>query len=385
MTDVEGANISKTRNGMGEAHEPNHSEHDTSGASATAAAAKNGTGVKKRAGMVVLLLIAGTITGFCWWVRSSTHISTDNAFVEAKIHSISARVPGMVVRVTVNDNQYVRKGDLLVELDPGDYKVRVANAAASLAVAKNETSGTYAQVEAARAAVNSDKAKLKQAELDLARGEALYRKEVIPMEQLDRLKTARSVAEARLAETEGSVRQALALLGLTGTGVKDAQIARKKAELDESRLNLSYTRIYAPASGFITRKSVEQGNNVQAGQPLMALVDLDDSWVTANYKESQLTHVKPGQQVKFSVDTYPGMTFSGNVESIMAGTGAAFSLLPPENATGNYVKVVQRIPVRIAIDKASDPERRLRVGMSVEPTIDTGRKLRDILSDMKPF
>jgi membrane fusion protein, multidrug efflux system len=346
---------------------------------------KSGRGMKRKAGMVIVLLAAGTIVGFVWWVRSSTHISTDNAFIEARIHTVSPRVPGMVARVMVRDNQYVRKGDLLVELDPSDYRVRVANAAASLAVARNETSGTYAQVEAARAAVNSDRAKLKQAELDLARGETLCHKEVIPKEQLERLQTARSVAAAHLAETEGNVRQALALLGLTGAGVKDAQIARRKAELDESRLNLSYTSIYAPADGYITKKSVEPGNNVQAGQPLMALVDLDDSWVTANYKESQLTHVKPGQQVKFAVDSYPGRTFSGSVESIMAGTGAAFSLLPPENATGNYVKVVQRIPVRIAIDKSSDPDRLLRVGMSVEPTIDTRRGFADVLRDLNPF
>jgi membrane fusion protein, multidrug efflux system len=346
---------------------------------------KNGNGMKKRAGMVILLLVVGIIAGFVWWIRSTTHITTDNAFVEARIHTISPRVSGMVIRVMVKDNQYVRKGDLLLELDQNDYKVRVSTAAASLAVAKNETSGIYAQVEAAKAAVNSDRAKLKQAELDLARGEALYRKEVIPREQLDRLQTARSVAAARMAETEGNVRQALALLGLTGTGVKNAQIARKKAELDESRLNLSYTNIYAPSNGYITRKSVEPGNNVQAGQPLMALVDLDDSWITANYKESQLTHVKPGQQVKFAVDTYPGRTFSGSVESIMAGTGAAFSLLPPENATGNYVKVVQRIPVRIAIDKKSDPDRLLRVGMSVEPTIDTGRGFTDVIRNLNPF
>ena len=351
-----------------------------------APAAPAGTGKKRRAGMVILLLlVVGTVIGFSWWIKSKTHITTDNAFVEARIHTISARVSGTVIQVPVVDNQPVKKGDLLVVLDPADYMVRVANAAASLDIAKNETSGTYAQVDAARAAVNSDRAKLEQTELDLQRGKALHKKEVIPKEQLDRLETARRVAAAKLAETEGSVRQALALLGLTGTGGKDAQVARRTAELEESRLNLSYTRIYAPADGYITRKSVEPGNNLQLGQALMALVALDDAWVTANYKESQLTHVNPGQKVEFTVDTYPGQKVLGNVESIMAGTGAAFSLLPPENATGNYVKVVQRIPVRIAIDKASDPDRRLRVGMSVVPTIITGRKAMDILKELNPF
>jgi membrane fusion protein (multidrug efflux system) len=360
-------------------------ENDQTGRPKPSPPGNNGNGRKKRAGIIILLLVIGVLAGTGLWVRKSIHISTDNAFVEARIHTIAARVPGMTTRVMVRDNQFVRKGDLLVELDPGDYRARVANAAASLAVAQNETAGTYAQVEAARAAVNSDRAKLQQAELDLARGEALFQKEVIPKEQLDRLRTARSVAAAKLAETEGAVRQALALLGLTGKGVKDAQIARRKAELEESRLNLAYTNIYAPADGYITRKSVEAGNYVQAGQPLMALVDLGDIWVTANYKESQLTHVKQGQKVSFTVDTYPGQEFTGSVESIMAGTGAAFSLLPPENATGNYVKVVQRIPVRIAIDKPEDSGHPLRAGMSVEPTIDTGRSAMDVLKGLNPL
>lgn len=360
---------------------------ETDGREATAAAAspKRG-GKKKHAGMVIIILIvAGTFIGFSWWIKSKTHIETDNAFVEARIHSISAKIPGTVIQVPVTDNQFVKKGDLLVELDARDYQVRMQNAAALLDIARNETSSNYAQVDAARAALNSDTAKLEQAQLDLERGKALYKREVIPKEQLDRLETARKVAAARLTETEGSVRRALALLGLTGTGGKDAQISRRKAELEESRLNLSYTRIYAPADGYITRKSVEPGNNLQPGQPLMALVALDDVWVTANYKESQLTHVRSGQKVEFEVDTYPGQKFRGSVESIMAGTGAAFSLLPPENATGNYVKVVQRIPVRMTIDKTSDPEHKLRVGMSVVPSINTGRKLGDVLQDLNPF
>jgi membrane fusion protein (multidrug efflux system) len=347
---------------------------------------KNGSNKKRHAGMVLLILmIVGAATGINWLIKSKTHIATDNAFVESHIYSVSARVPGTVAHVLVNDNQYVKNGDLLVELDSSDYRTRVQNAAAQLDIARNETSSTYAQVDAARAAVNSDKAKLEQAELDIERGKALYKKEVIPKEQLDRLETARRVAEAKLAETEGSVRRALALLGLTGTGIKNAQIARKKAELEESKLNFSYTRIYAPADGYITRKSVEPGNNIQPGQPLLALVALNEAWVTANYKESQLNHVKPGQKVEFTVDSYPVRKFKGSVESIMAGTGAAFSLLPPENATGNYVKVVQRIPVKIAIDKASDPEHLLRIGMSVVPSIFTGQGTMDVLKELSPF
>ena len=349
------------------------------------AAPKNGNG-RRRAGITLMLLvIAGVVSGVWLWCRSKTHVTTDNAFIESHIYSISARVPGTVSRVLVIDNQPVKKGDLLVEMDANDYRTRMQNATAQLDVARNETSSNYAQVDAARAALNSDKAKLEQAELDLARGKALFKKEVIPKEQLDRLETSRKVAAAKLVETEGSVRRALAILGLTGGGGRDAQIDRKKAELEESRLNLSYTRIYAPADGYITRKSVEPGNNIQAGQPLMALVALNEAWITANYKERQFTHVVPGQKVEFKVDALPGQKFTGVVESIMAGTGAAFSLLPPENATGNYVKVVQRIPVKILINKDSDPQHLLRVGISVVPTILTGLKLGDILKELNPF
>ena len=344
---------------------------------------KGGNGTRKRAAVILLiLLVAAAAMGARLWIRSKTHVETDNAFIESHVFSISARVPGNVVRVLVHDNQFVRKGELLLELDPGDFKVRVQNVAAQLDMAKNETSSTYAQVDAARAAVMLDRAKLEQAELDLQRGKALYSKEVIPKEQLDRLETARKIAAAKLTETEGSVRRALAILGLTGTGGKDAPIVRKRAELEEANLNLGYTKIYAPADGYITKKSVEPGNNIQPGQPLMALVELNNAWITANYKESQMSHVRPGQKVEFEVDTYPGMTFTGKVDSIMAGTGAAFSLLPPENATGNYVKVVQRIPVKILIDAKSDPGHLLRLGMSVVPVILTERKLGNILGDL---
>jgi len=365
---------------MAEAHTVENVEKEET----VAPGKKGGIGGRKRAAVILLvMLVVAVVLGMWLWVRSKTHVETDNAFIESHVYSISSRVPGNVARVLVRDNQFVKKGDALVELDQQDYRLRVDNYAAQLDLARNETASTYAQVDAARAAVNSDRARLEQAELDLARGRALYKREVIPKDQLDKLETARKVAASRLLETEGSVRRALALLGLAGNGGKDAQIARKKAELEESRRNLSFTRIIAPADGYITKKSVEAGNNIQAGQPLMALVELNNTWITANYKESQLTHVRPGQKVEFEVDTYPGKTFKGKVDSIMAGTGASFSLLPPENATGNYVKVVQRIPVKIVIDSSSDPDHLLRVGMSVVPTVLTGRKLGDILMD--PF
>lgn len=348
--------------------------------------AKSGGGKRKRAGVILLAIaLASCGMGVKMWISSKTHIATDNAFIESNIHAVSAKVAGTVKSVPVKDNQFVRKGDLLLELDQADYQVRVANAAASLDMAKNETAGEYAEADAAKASTELARARLEQANLDLSRGKALYGREVIPKEQLDRLQTARKIAASQLKEAEETLRRARANLGVSPAGGKEARVAQKAAQLAETRLNLSYTRIYAPADGYITRKSVEPGNNIQPGQPLMALVPLENAWITANYKERQLTNVKPGQKVEFEVDAYPGQKFKGSVDSIMAGTGAAFSLLPPENATGNYVKVVQRIPVKIVIDPSSDPDHKLRVGMSVVPTILTGQRLGDIIRGMNPF
>ncbi|AJE03416.1 RND transporter [Geobacter pickeringii] len=341
---------------------------------------------RKRAGVILLaVLIVAAVIGGRWFVRSQTHISTDNAFIEAHVHSVSARVPGTVVAVHVDDNQPVKKDQLLAELDPTDYDVRVKDAAAALDMAKNETSSDYAAVEVARAAASDARARLEQADIDLKRGSALYGKEVIPKDQLDRLSTSRRIAAAQLKEAEEKVRKAQAELGLSGSGGREARVAQREAKLKETINNRAYTKVYAPADGYVTRKSVEIGNTVQAGQPLMAVVTLDDIWITANYKESQITHMKTGQKADFTVDSYPGYTFTGSVESIMAGTGAAFSLLPPENATGNYVKVVQRIPVKIAIDRKSDPQHLLRVGMSVVPTVAVERRAGDVLRSLWPF
>lgn len=339
---------------------------------------------RKRLLLLVLLLGIIVLSGKLWY-DSETKIETDNAFVEARIHSISSRVGGTVTAVHVQDNEKVNKGALLIELDPADYDARLQKSVADLQIARNETAADRAEIESARAALNSAKARLEQAEQDLKRGNALFAKEVIPREQLEKLETARKVYQAQAMEAEERLRKAQSIIGAAGTTGQAARIATKAALEREAALNLSYTKIYAPVDGFITRKSVEPGNIVQPGQPLMALVNLSETWIVANYKERQLSHMKPGQQVEFTVDAYPGRKFRGTVESIMAGTGSSFSLLPPENASGNYVKVVQRIPVKIVIDSTSDPEHLLRVGMSVVPVIHTGRTLGHILKELNPF
>lgn len=340
----------------------------------------NGNGKRRRAGIILFFVFVVIVaTSAWWWINGLSRISTDNAFVEAHLYSVSAKVSGRVESVAVHDNQFVRKGDLLYVIEPGDYRVKVDAAAAALEMTLNETSGDYARVEQSRAELQQSRARLLQAESDLKRGRALFAREVIPREQLERLETGAKVAAAQVGEKEENLKRYEAEAGLSNSGSREAKAAQRRAQLNEAELHMEYTRVTAPSDGFVTRKSVEPGNYIQAGQPVMVLVSLDDSWVTANYKESQLEAVRPGQRVEFRVDAYPAMKFTGKVDSIMAGTGSAFSLLPPENATGNYVKVVQRVPVRIAIDHRSDPDHLLRAGMSVVPTIFTERKLSDVL------
>jgi membrane fusion protein (multidrug efflux system) len=339
-----------------------------------------GNGKRRRAGIILFLLSALIIIAAAWWwIQGISRITTDNAFVESHLYSVSAKVSGRIETVAVQDNQFVHKGDLLCEIELGDYRVKVDAASAALDVTLNETSGDYARVEQSRAELQQSRARILQAESDLKRGKALFAKEVIPREQLERLETGAKIAAAQVEEKEENLKRFQAEAGFSGSGSREAKAAQRRAQLDEAALHLKYTRVTAPADGYVTRKSVEPGNFIQAGQPVMVLVSLDDSWVTANCKESQLEAVRPGQRVEFHVDAYPAKRFTGKVESIMAGTGSAFSLLPPENATGNYVKVVQRIPVRIAIDHLSDPDHLLRAGMSVVPTIFTDRKLSDVL------
>jgi len=278
---------------------------------------------KKRAFMIVGAVVAvGLIAGYFVNAYNKTHISTDDAFIEGNIHTIAARVSGSVKTVLVNDNQLVKQGDVLAVLDPVDFRSRV---------------------EAARANLELQRANLRQAERELKRAKALFDESVSSAERYDKAVSTQEIAAAQVKLAEEQLRQA--------------------------DLNLSYTTILAPSAGYITRKSVQTGNQVQVGQPLMAVVELEDIHIVANYKETELARIRPGQDVRIKVDAYPGKRFNGRVDSIMAGTGVSFSLFPAENATGNYVKVVQRIPVKIVLEKDADKEHLLKVGMSVEPTV----------------
>ncbi len=319
---------------------------------------------KKAFAIVGTTILIGLIAGYFYNSYRKTHVTTDDAFIDGNIHTIAAKISGTVKQIYIDDNQPVKAGDLLVEIDPADYGARLREASSSVSAEKAKLSEVETRIASAHANLELQRANLKLAETDKNRAEKLIKEQVIPQERYDRAMTAYEVAVAQVKAAEEQLRQAESQK-LTQT----ATIRQKEAAASLAELNYQYTKIYAPTDGYVTKKSAQLGNQIQAGQPLMAVVALDDIWVTANFKETDMGNIRPGQAVKIKVDSYPGKVFNGKVDSIMAGTGVTFSLFPPENATGNYVKVVQRIPVKIDLDEGTDKNHLLRIGMSVVPTV----------------
>ncbi len=378
--------------------------------------------------VIAVVAIAAVLGGILWWLHARQYEDTDDAEIDGHLHPISARVAGTVNAVSpeVEDNRAVKAGALLVQIDPADYQAQLDQAAADAARLASSAAASQAEVpvaaanatgqldaaqamlaqakdaagaaresrEAARARLAQATANAKRAEDDRARYEALAAKQEISRSEYDRRVTeARTAAdqvaaakadvaaaEQQIAAAAGKIAQQQADLlrarsapaqitaAKARSGSADADLKRSQAMLEIAKLNLDRTKIFAPVGGTIGRRSVEVGQRVQPGQELLTIIELDDIWVTANFKETQLENVRPGQPATIHVDTY-GRDYSGHVESIAAATGARFSLLPPENATGNFVKVVQRLPVRIRIDKGQDQEHLLRPGMSVDVKI----------------
>jgi membrane fusion protein, multidrug efflux system len=373
-------------------------------------------------GVLVVLIALGV-----WW-HSTYSEDTDDAQVNGHLIQVSARIAGQVLKVYINENQRVNAGDPIADLDPRDYQVAVENAEAALASARAaaaaarvnvpittintgsnlraataDLTGAHAtvqqaeqQLSAARANVVEAEANNTKAQADLARYKPLVEKDVISKQQFDAATAAADGAQASLAAAQASMQaaqdgvrvaheretQAEAQLKYAETAPQqvaaqnarakqaDAQVQQAQAQLDQARLNLSYTKIVAPEAGIITRKSVEVDQNVAPGQNLLTLVSLQDIWITANFKETQLRHMHAGENVEIHVDA-TGKNYGGRVTQIGGATGSVLSLFPPENATGNYVKVVQRVPVRIDFTDLAheDPHQELRPGLSVEPKV----------------
>jgi len=319
--------------------------------------------VKKGSRRTVFMIMGVVLLGLVvigvrrWWFGRS-HVSTDNAQVDGHVVPILPKVGGFVAEVRVEENHTVKAGDTLVVLDDRDLRARLAQTEADLA-ALLATVSSRTRVGQAEAAVAQAQANATKTTSDLARIEPLAVQNVISQQQLDATREAATAAQAQLAAAQAM---------LVGA---DARVASARASRDQAALQLSYTRVIAPSNGVVSKKTVELGQLVQPGQPLMTVVPLDDIWITANLKETETADVTPGDSADITVDAYKGKHFRGHVESLSPATGAKFSLLPPDNATGNFTKVVQRIPVRVRIDGAMEPTHPLRPGMSAVVTIKT--------------
>jgi membrane fusion protein (multidrug efflux system) len=331
-----------------------------------------------------ILALAGAVWGIRTWLYSRTHETTDNAQIEGHVVPVLPKVGGYVTRVLVEDNQVVREGDTLVTLDPRDYQVRLQEAeadlrAAEVAAARNgaasaEVGQASARRGAAVASIGSAQANYDRAKQDVERMRRLAETRVISRQQLDEAEAAYRSADAELRAAQSQAKGAQAEVSGASAGVRsaEARLAAAQASVAAAQLQLSYAVITAPAAGRVSKKTVEVGQLVSPGQALMSLVDEREVWVVANMKETQLDDIAVGQPVEIEVDAYKGRTFGGRVESIQGATGARFALLPPDNATGNFTKVVQRIPVRIVLGRRPADAPPLRPGMSVEVAIDTG-------------
>ena len=383
---------------------------------------------KSRRGLIIIVLLILVIAGGAFYWHSTYYEDTDDAQINGHLIQISSRINGTVVKINVDENQYVAKGTVIAELDPADYQVAVENAEASLASAKAnaiaarvnvpitsvntgtnlrsagaDVTGAQASVSQAQSQLKATQAKVAEAQAnnvkanqDLERYKPLVAKDVISKQQYDAAVAQADATKASLNDAEAGVQAAQDAIRVANqrevqsqssykyaeTGPQqvaaqnaraqqaEAQVEGAQAQLDQAKLNLGYTKIVAPSNGIVTRKSLELNQNISPGQNLLTLVSLDDLWVTANFKETQLKHVSAGQPVEIEVDA-TGKTYKGKITQVGGATGSVLSLFPPENATGNYVKVVQRVPVRVDFtDLASeDSSHALRPGLSVEPKV----------------
>jgi membrane fusion protein, multidrug efflux system len=330
--------------------------------------------------LVVVLLIIG---GIYYYISTMNEESTDDAYTDGRSVTISPKIAGYAVQLLVNDNQRVKAGDVLVKIDDRDYITARDNALATLQVAEaQKRSAEFATAIArknfparllqAQGELQQAGGQLFQAQTDFKRQHSVE-KAATTQQSIDQSTANLQLAQGRVTSAQGQVEAAEPVqenIGQTDQQVSqiDAQIAQAKAQLAQAELNLSYTIITAPQDGWITKRNIEVGNYLQAGASLLSIVT-PEVWVTANFKETQLNRMRAGQKVIIEVDAYPGLKLEGHVDSIQLGSGSRFTAFPPENATGNFVKIVQRVPVKLVIDRGMDPNLPLPLGISVDPTV----------------
>lgn len=331
-------------------------------------------------GIVVIVML---IVALVWWLMTKNQISTDDAFTEGDAVTIAPKIAGYVTNLAVRDNQFVKKGDLLVEIDPRDATAQRDQAVAQLGLATAQLHQAQAQYDLAKvqypAQLAQAKAQQTRAEANLLNATSDFRRQrgvdprATTQQNIDTSNAQVRSAAADLENAKAQVQVAAQVQlnirqAQTNVEAREQQVEQAKAQLETATLNLSYAQVRAPFDGYVTKRNVQLGTLVQAGTSLFSVVS-KDIWIAANYKESQLEHMRPGNKVEITVDAFPDIKLQGHVDSIQQGTGSRFSAFPAENATGNYVKIVQRVPVKIVIDSGLDENHHLPLGLSVEPTV----------------
>ncbi|EGA66891.1 HlyD family secretion protein [Vibrio brasiliensis] len=327
-----------------------------------------------------VMLSLGLLGGGYWFSYGQYFESTDNAYLQGDITTISPKVSGYIVKSYVSDNQQVKQGQLLVQIDDRDYQAALSQSEAHLVVAKSSVKNLIAQQTLQRSQINQAESRVDsaQAEYDRAvqqvsRSRSLLKRNYASQDELDSMLAQQKVTLAELEEAKANLAASNDQLIVIASEIEQAQasVTEAQAQLQQAQLNLDYTKVYAPTDGIIGKRSVREGLLVQAGAPLMSLVPENGVWIEANFKETQLSGIHKGQKVEVELDAFPGKTLEGVVDSFSPATGAKFALLPPENATGNFTKIVQRVPVKITLPEQNALEGRLLPGLSVVATIDT--------------
>jgi len=325
-----------------------------------------------------IVLLAGIVFGVKEYIYYSKHVDTDDAQIDGDISPVVARVGGYVDSIDFQENEHVNAGQVLVKLDDRDYKVKLEqaldaqkNASAGVNVGQSQVYTYAANSAVAYAGVASAQAKLDQVSKDYARYANLIKDGSITQQQFDQSKADLEVAQANYKAANDQYKAAQEQVGATKNQLQQTNtgVVQRQADVDFAKLQLSYTTIIAPASGVVSKKNIQLGQLVQAGQTLFSVVNDNSIYITANFKETQLDKIRTGQKVDIEVDAYPELKLEGEVYNFSPATGAKFSLLPPDNATGNYVKVVQRVPVKILIHADKDVMAKLRPGMSVNVSV----------------
>jgi membrane fusion protein (multidrug efflux system) len=333
--------------------------------------------------ILAIVILIGAGAGTWYWYSTRDLETTDDAYTDGRAIQIAPRVSGNVVQLAVNDNEFVHAGQLLIQIDPRDYQAAVDQAQAELDTAEAQAASASLGHEIAQetfpARLASAQAQLASAQAAQAKADADLRRQLgVPkaattQQNIDEARAAALQAAAQVQQAEAAVKEATPVqpnIGQSAALVKqqNAAIEQAKAKLEQAKLNLSYTRVVAPQDGWVTKRNIEMGDYVQPGQAILNIVS-PQVWVTANFKETQLDRMRAGQKVDIGIDAYPGLKLTGHIDSVQMGSGAQFSAFPPENATGNFVKIVRRVPVKVDIDSGLDPKLPLPLGISVEPTV----------------